>query len=440
MRKIRKDNKGRVLRKGEIQRKKDLKYVYTYWDLLGNRKYIYDDDLTELRKREEKLRKDQLDGLDVYVAGKVALNTVVDIYLSTRTDLRSTTYSNYMYMYNHFVRNTFGKKKISDIKYSDVLQFYLYLLEKMNLKLNTLDNIHTILHPAFQLAVRDGIIRSNPSDNVIRQIKKTSGKNNGVRHALTSEQESIFIQYIRKNEVFYHWLCLFIFLLRTGCRISEAIGLRWEDIDFENRLISINHSVTYYPRKRDTNKCEFEVSLPKTESGVRTIPMLDEVYYVLKKEYEEQKKHGFCEVELDGMLGFVFKNRFGNLCNPKTVNDAIKRIVGNYNAEEMLKATRKKREAVLLPHFSCHHLRHTFCTRLCELDINIKVIQVVMGHANIQTTLDIYTEVTNKKKQDVFKAISDKLDISGKESCLLDLEEVQQIVQCTTNVQQFHKL
>ena len=59
----------------------------------------------------------------------------------------------------------------------------------------------------------------------------------------------------------------------------------------------------------------------------------------------------------------------------------------------------QRREAVLLPDFSAHHLRHTFCTRLCEKETNLKVIQSVMGHKDIQTTMDIYAEATEEKSR-----------------------------------------
>ncbi|VUW97693.1 tyrosine-type recombinase/integrase [Faecalibacterium prausnitzii] len=77
---------------------------------------------------------------------------------------------------------------------------------------------------------------------------------------------------------------------------------------------------------------------------------------------------------------------------------AIKRIIADYNAGEEVEAKKQQREAVLLPDFSAHHLRHTFCTRLCEKETNLKVIQSVMGHKDIQTTMDIYAEATEKKK------------------------------------------
>ncbi len=88
-------------------------------------------------------------------------------------------------MYDHFVRDNFGLKKLADIKYSDVVQYYYYLLNEKNVALGTLDSIHCLLHPTFQLAVRDEIIRNNPTDGVMKEIKKESGKNMGIRHALT---------------------------------------------------------------------------------------------------------------------------------------------------------------------------------------------------------------------------------------------------------------
>ncbi len=407
----RKDNKGRALKGGEYQRASDGRYVYEYNDPFGKRRYIYSNDLMKLREKEKKLVKDQLDGIDTYVAGNADLNYVFDRYISTKSELRRTTYTNYTYMYDHFVRDGFGKKKIGEIKYSDVLYFYYYLIKERGLQINSLETIHTILHPTFQLAVRDNIIRINPSDGVMAEIKKKNEKNKGVRHALTRQQQKAFLEYTKNSPVFYKWAPFFTLMLGTGCRIGEAVGLRWEDCDFENRTIDINHSLTYYPRREDTYKCEFKVSLPKTEAGIRVIPMIDQVYDALMEEHERQEEEGFNTTVIDGMTGFIFKNRFGMIHNPSSVNRAIKRIYEAYNAEEVVKAKKEKREPVIIPHFSCHHLRHTFCSRFCENETNVKVIQSIMGHANIETTMDIYAEVTQDKKKHALEALAKNLDV-----------------------------
>ena len=413
MAKARKDNRGRVLRKGETQRKYDLMYIYTYTDpFTHNRKYLYSKDLMELREKEKTLIRDQLDGLDVYAAGKSDLNFVFDRYISTKTELRSTTHTNYTYIYNHFVRDTFGKKKIADIKYSDVLHFYLHLLKEKGIQVNTLETVHTVLRPTFQLAVRDGLIRVNPCDGVMAEVKKRPGKNHGVRHALTLEQQRAFMNYIADHPVYYRWRPLFTVLLGTGCRIGEVIGLRWKDLDHEKSMISINHSVTYYPRSDNSYRCEFQVSLPKTDAGIRTIPMMEEVRDAFLEEKAMQKETGIKnEMEVDGMSGFIFCNRFGNLHNPQAINRAIKRITESHNSEEIVKAKKEHRPPVIIPHFSCHHLRHTFCTRFCENETNVKIIQAVMGHANIETTLDIYAEVTDMKKTESMENLSRNLKI-----------------------------
>lgn len=407
----RKDGKGRVLRKGEHYRKTDGRYSYIYTDPLGKQRTIYARTLAELRKKEESLVRDQMDGLDVYVAGNADVNFLFDRYISTKSELRSTTYTNYMYIWNHFIRDSFGKKKIKDIKYSDVLYFYNDLITNKGLQINTLENINTVLHPSFQLAVRDDIIRKNPVDGVFAEIKKRKGGSKKTRRALTVEQQRAFMNYVAESPLFYNWYPVFVFLLGTGCRIGEAIGIRWDDVDMEKRIININHSLTYYPRADDTYKCEFRVSEPKTEAGVRNIPMMQPVYEVLRDEYERQNEEGFCVENVDGMTNFIFTNRFGMPHNPAAINRVIKRIVDAHNAEEVVKAKKEKREPVMIPKFSNHIFRHTFASRFCENETNIKVIQEVMGHADVSTTMNIYAEVNENVTRASIENLARNLDV-----------------------------
>ena len=95
-----------------------------------------------------------------------------------------------------------------------------------------METIHTLLHPTFQLAVRDDIIRKNPTDGVMAELKKNLGMKTGVRHALTIPQQRAFMEYIATHPIF-------TIFLGTGCRIGEVLGLRWEDIDYEKRIIII---------------------------------------------------------------------------------------------------------------------------------------------------------------------------------------------------------
>ena len=189
------------------------------------------------------------------------------------------------------------------------------------------------------------------------------------------------------------------------------VGLRWQDVDLKERTININHAMTYYPRRDDTYKCEFKVSLSKTDAGIRILPMMKQVYEALQGEYDRQKEKGFSEAVVDGMSGFIFTNRFDTIHNPQAVNRAIKRIYEAYNAEEIVRAKNEHRDPIIIPHFLCHHLRHTFCTRFCENETNVKVIQSVMGHVSIETTMDIYAEVTEMTKKEALDNLSANLDV-----------------------------
>lgn len=105
--------------------------------------------------------------------------------------------------------------------------------------------INTILHPVFTSAVRDGYIRSNPSDGVMADIKKSHTWEKPKRHALTEQQQTKFVEFTTQSYQYKHWLPLFTVLLGTGGRIGEILGLRREDCDFQGNIININHTLIY---------------------------------------------------------------------------------------------------------------------------------------------------------------------------------------------------
>jgi site-specific recombinase XerD len=137
--------------------------------------------------------------------------------------------------------------------------------------------------------------------------------------------------------------------------------------------------------------------------------MIDEVYEAFLQEYEMQKCVGFCSEVIDGYTNFVFVTANGTIYAKSSVNKVICRITDEYNAEEKVNAEQENREPLIIPHFSVHNLRHTFCTRVCENETNIKVIQSLMGHSSIATTMNIYAEVTNEKKQEVMANLRGKI-------------------------------
>lgn len=404
----RKDPRGYALRRGESCRK-DGRYVFSYMDKEGKRHFIYSNDLVSLRKREAKILRDLEDGLDPGKAERITVNEVYDAYIAQKYDLKNTTKANYVYTYDHLVRETFGKRRLATIKYTDVKKFYYSLLLDKGIKPATLDNVHTQLHPAFQMAVRDGIIRQNPAAEVMKEIKKSHVWHKEKRHSLTVPEQKAFMNYLYSHPEYEGWKPVITVLIGTGMRIGECLGLRWEDIDMKSRVIHVNHNLTY--RKVKENEGNLHVNTPKTEAGWRTIPMIQEVYDAFLEEYQIQSITGFCEQEIEGYRGFIFTSSNQTVTLPSEVNKAIHKITEEYNKEEEALAKKEKRDALLLPKFSAHHLRHTFCTRFCENESNVKIIQSIMGHSDVSTTLDIYAEATEEKKQEVVANMENKIFI-----------------------------
>ena len=351
MAKSRKDSRGYVLRTGESQRK-DGRYSYSYTDLDKNRRTVYAKTLVELRAKERKIIRDKEDGLNPLLADRMTLNELYDRFIEQKYDLKPSTKVNYLYMYNHFVRPTFGKRLIGKIKYSDVKKFYYRIILDEEMKANTLDSIHTQLHPAFQMAVRDGLLRQNPTDGLMAEIKKSHIWEDNPRHALTIPQQKAYMDYLKAHREYQGWVPIITVLLGTGIRIGECIGLRWDDLDFEKRIISVNHTFIYRPD--ENRKPVKHISTPKTISGRRTIPMIDEVFNAFLDEYEIQKCIGFSSEEIDGYSNFVFVTATGTVYLPNAVNRAIERARVAYNKEEIEKAEKEDREPLIIPHFSAH--------------------------------------------------------------------------------------
>ena len=270
MKTSRKDSKGRVLRKGETVRSNGM-YQYAYTDVYGKRQYIYAKDLVVLRQKEEEITKDQWDGIDSRTAKNQTLNDLFDKYMATRKDLSPRTYAGYLYQYNAYVRPTFGRRKIKDIKYSDVLYFYKNLMEERNLSYGTIEHLQRELHPAFEMAVRDCIIRNNPTSKVLGQFKRQTGAKSGVRKALTPEQEITFLNFLKNHPVYGHWRPIFLFLLGTGLRVGELSALRWCDIDLEDGSVDVNHALVYFAGKLNPTDKRLYISTTKTDAGIRTI-------------------------------------------------------------------------------------------------------------------------------------------------------------------------
>lgn len=399
----RKDSKGRVLKENELQRK-DGTYQYRWRTSDHRRHSIYAPTLEELREKEQTILKDKSDGIRTD-AQKVTLNDVYDLWVQLKKGLKDNTFQNYKYMYEQFVRDDLGQHKIVTLKRSDIRRFYNYLIDERCLKVATVDNIHTVLHQVLDIAVEDCYLRNNISDNALKELKQARNLFTEKRKALTVQEQEIFLDFLKKSNMYRHWYPIFALMVGTGLRVGEAVGLRWDDVDFDNNTISVNHTLIYYNHAK--GGCYFGINTPKTRAGERTIPMIESVREAILQEKEYQKEAGIkCTARVDGFTDFIFVNRFGNTQHQGTLNKALRRIIRDCN-QEILDKTKDKDNVILLPNFSCHTLRHTFTTRLCESGINIKVIQSVLGHADVSTTLDIYADVTKELKKAEMQTFDD---------------------------------
>ena len=398
------DKRHRLLRNGETARA-DGYYTYRWTSRDGKRHSVTASSLEELREKEEEIRRDKSDGIRTD-SQNVTLNDVFYLWRSLKRGIKDNTFQNYCYMYTQFIEEDIGRLLIKKLKRSDVKRFYNKLADERHLKMATIDNIHTVLHQVLELAVEDNYIRTNISDNLLKELKQSRNFEDDHKRALTMPEQELFTGFLaRENNQYHHWQPIFTAMVGTGMRVGEICGLRWEDIDLEGGMIDVNHTLVYYNHAVDG--CYFNIHTPKTRAGERQIPMLAEVKeaFLAEKEYQEYN-HIECKASVDGFTNFIFVNRFGNLQHQGTLNKALKRIIRDCNEEQMSKGTKSP---VLLPNFTCHSLRHTFTTRLVEAGVNIKVIQELCGHSRSDVTLDIYTTVTKELKEREFGDFEEKL-------------------------------
>ena len=395
----RKDTKNRVLLTGEtfvIKNGKEM-YCFRWKGYDGKRHAIYSRDLKELRIREKNVQMDKLEGLRH--AGTLTINDFYYKWAALKKGIKENTFANYKYMYESFVKDDFGKRRLADIKKSDVRCFYVKLHDRQGLKVRTIDGIHIVLYQVLELALEDGYLRNNPAHNAMTELKKIN-EDSGKRVALTVEEQKMFESCLDKEE--NKWLKpVFMTMLIAGLRVGEATGLRWSDINFEESTIDVNHTLVYFKPHDKNFNCKFIISTPKTKNSIRKIVMTDKLKKILM-DYKEQidAVHLRCVSVIDGYSDFCFFNRMNRtVYNQAVLNKAIKRIRRDCNLE-LIDLYGNTEDLHLLPNFSCHHLRHTAATRLCESGVNTRFIMDTLGHADITTTMNIYVDVTKSFKKD----------------------------------------
>lgn len=373
----RKSKTGRVLKKGERQ-KPNGTFEYRFMDIHHKRRSIYADTLEDLRRKEISVRRDVEDNID-FAEGNISVAELIERYMAIHKKLGINSQRSYGTVIRRIEKSALGHKQIKKIKKSEAKLFYVSLHNE-GLKRNTIDGYHSILRPAFEMAVEDDMIRKNPFKFYVSDILEDDSEK---RFALTWQQQENYLSFVKENgdSNYYNEI---VILLGTGLRVSELYGLTKKDVDFKHRCIDVTHQLC-----RTAEKPYF-VKAPKSASGVRSIPMSGAVYNAFADIVQNRKTAA--EWMVDGYSGFLFLDRDGK---PK---------VGMHLQNYMRKMQTKVNQALgpSFPRVTPHVLRHTFCTNMQRLGVDVKSLQYLMGHSKADVTLDVYAHTDFESAQKVF--------------------------------------
>lgn len=387
----RRDNKSRILRTGESQRR-DGRYCFKYVDNCGKPQFVYSWKLVSsdsapkgkrdglsLREKEKEIQRDIDDGIDAS-GRKMTVVQLYEKYIHTHGNIKDSSIEGRERLIKRLGGDKLGDMPIGSVKPSDAKEWAVRQRDK-GLAFMTVNNDKRSLSAAFYMAVCDDLIRKNPFNF---QLDTVIENDTEAKVPLTREQEKSLLEFMQGDKVCSRHYNEFVILLGTGLRISELCGLTVNDINLAERKITVDHQLL-----KRSGKARY-IETPKTESGVREIPMSQAVHEAFQRVLENHKDTG---VVIDGYRGFLFCNGTGQ---PKTATDyqcIFRRIAAKYN---------KCHEEPLPKVFTPHVLRHTFCTNMANAGMNPKALQYIMGHKNIEMTLNYYAHATyNSAKEEM---------------------------------------
>lgn len=386
----RRDNKNRILRNGESQRK-DGRYSFKYIDGSGTARFVYSWKLEKndkvpagkrdgfsLREKEKSIQRD-IDDMINPRGGEMTVEALVKKYLLQKTGVRHNTEANYNFVLNIIKNEEFGKRHIDQVKLSDA-KCWLIKLQKDGRGYSSIHSIRGVVRPAFQMAVDDDLIRKNPFDF---QLATVIVNDSVTRKAITRKQERAFLEFVKNDKYYCKYYEGIYILFKTGLRISEFVGLTVNDIDLQNRKLTISHQL------QRTRKMDYIIENPKTECGVRTIPLSDDVYDCFVKIIHQRPKLKL-EPTIGGYCGFLYLDKNGKPMVAMHWEHFFKHIWQKYNS------IYREQLPVITPHVC----RHTYCSNMAKSGMNPKTLQYLMGHSDIGVTLNTYTHLGYEDAKD----------------------------------------
>lgn len=380
----RRDSKGRLLHNGEIQQKNG-RYRFKYYDITGKDRYLYSwrldrNDKTpagktagpSLRELEKQLQVDQFLHIAVN-GGNMTVLELVERYVETRTGVRESTRAGYQTTINFLKKDSFGARRIDTVKISDAKLWLVSLQKHQGKGYSSIHTIRGILRPAFRMAYDDDLIRRNPFDFELATVVVNDSV---TREAITRDQECKYLKFVKEDAHFNRYYEGIYILFNTGLRISEFVGLTKKNLDFENHKIIVDHQLVR------TSKMVYMIEPPKSESGVREVPMTKEVEEAFKTIIKNRKKPKV-EPMVDGLSGFLWLDKNGMPMVALHWEKYFQHILEKYNNIYRIQ----------MPKVTPHVCRHTFCSKMAKSGMNPKSLQYIMGHADISVTLNTYTHV-----------------------------------------------
>lgn len=337
----------------------DGRYQGSYTDEKG-RHYVYDRDPEKLyHKLQEKIAAKDAPHI-------LTFQEVEEMWeREHREEIEPRTWANYEPHCEDIV-GQHGKKAFSDITALDVAND-LSIAKAKGYSATIVKTRRSIWKMIFDYAVVNGIAQYNP----VTSIHLPKGLKRGKRIAPTKEQMKIIFSHIDIPFGLFPFL-----LLCTGMRKSEALSLQWSDINFKSKEISVSKSIDY------TNGANPKYKQPKTEAGVRTIPILDILLPHLKRAYQNKSGEYLfpCPSSNRGGKG-------GGLMTDRAYEGAWLRYC---QAAGLMNGNK--------PALTAHNLRHGTATLMFELGVDELTTQKILGHSRIEITREIYTDLRNDQK------------------------------------------
>ena len=278
-----------------------------------------------------------------------------------------------------------GKMKVADIRNMDI-QDVINTMQREGRATSSMRDALGRVRECLESAKNNRIISENPCFDITVPWKNVTKE----RRFLFQEEQNRFLQQVESN--WYKEMFYIMFL--TGMSIGEVGGLKWEDVDFKNKCININRSLS----------CQYEsevktvrLTAPKTHNSYRKIPFMgeaEEMFLSQKKKQDKIKKELGKWYRSDGEFSdLVFVTSMGSPVFRHHAEKEVKKIVKAINEQEAFDSVREQREPHYFEDLYPHAIRHTFCSRCFQLNMNPKVVQKLMGHQHYSTTIDIYTHV-----------------------------------------------